>query len=194
MVESTSHIEDTLPDLRSDRARITLRSALKRGIEEAFQLEEGELVAERIGTGEHQAILLYEASEGSAGVPRRLIEEADVFAQVAHSALALCHFDEAGSDLKPAAMLRATSACSVLTSGRGVAAGSPLPGCARGRRPLPARRCAEAHHQPSRVLPSASRAPQVASCPVRLADGFYASPSIAHRRSTLRLSLGKPLR
>lgn len=89
------------PDLRADHVQLTLRIALKRGIEEAFQLEEGELIAEHIGTGTHQAILLYEASEGGAGVLRRLIEEPDSIAQIARSALTICHFDEEGNDLNP---------------------------------------------------------------------------------------------
>ena len=123
--------------------------------------------------------MLYEASEGAAGALRRLIEKADVFAQVAHSALAICHFDEAGSDLKPA--------CHAVCHERLLSFEN------QGEALLPDRRflaaLAEGDHclpddaqrritQPARVLPSASRAPEIVSCPLRLADGFYASPSI----------------
>lgn len=71
----------------------TLQAALKRGIEQCFQIEESELMAEPLPTMDNrQAILFYESAEGGAGVLSRLTGEADQLADVARIALGLLHF------------------------------------------------------------------------------------------------------
>jgi hypothetical protein len=80
----------------------TLQYALARGIQELYQVEEGELSSERIGEGEWRGILLWEGAEGGLGVLRRLLQEPDALAKVARSALAILHFDpDSGADLRP---------------------------------------------------------------------------------------------
>lgn len=74
-------------------AMASLQAALKRGIEQTFQIEEAELVAEPLPTSDNRrALLFYEAAEGGAGVLTRLANEADQLAEVAKNALKLMHF------------------------------------------------------------------------------------------------------
>jgi superfamily II DNA/RNA helicase len=71
----------------------SLQAALRRGIELAFQIEESEIAAERIGTGDRRTILFSEVAEGGVGVLRRLVEERDALAQVAVEAVRCLHCD-----------------------------------------------------------------------------------------------------
>lgn len=75
-------------------AMATLQAALKRGIEQTFQIEESELVVEPLPTTDNrQALLFYEAAEGGAGVLTRLANEPTSLAIVARAALQVMHFD-----------------------------------------------------------------------------------------------------
>lgn len=91
------------PEVQQDeRAIASLQFALQRGMEQRFQIEEAELASERIGAGDRRAILYWEAAEGGVGVLRRMVEEADLFAAVASTALDRLHFDVAtGEDKNP---------------------------------------------------------------------------------------------
>lgn len=72
----------------------TLQHALLRGVEAVFQLEEGEILAEPMPRREARTgFLLYEATEGGAGVLTRLVAESERLAEVAKHALQIMHFD-----------------------------------------------------------------------------------------------------
>jgi hypothetical protein len=74
-----------------------VQHALLRGIEVVYQLEEGEVLGEPLPTrDERRAILLYEASEGGAGVLGQLISDPKGLGKVAREALSLMHFDNIG--------------------------------------------------------------------------------------------------
>jgi hypothetical protein len=85
------------PALPLDQAVMaSLASALKAAIQVHFQLEDRELAAEPLpSSDDRRVILLYEASEGGAGVLRRLVEERRALKEVARIALDLCHYDPA---------------------------------------------------------------------------------------------------
>jgi len=82
----------------------TLRYALERGIEAAFQLEDSELASEALPDSQHRGrMLLTESAEGGAGVLRRLQAETDAIALAARTALEIAHFDPVtGADLSTA--------------------------------------------------------------------------------------------
>ncbi len=79
----------------------TLQSALKQGIQRVFQLEPNELAVDGLpNSDERRLLFFYEASEGGAGVLRRLVEDTEALALVARTALEICHFDpDSGEDL-----------------------------------------------------------------------------------------------
>jgi hypothetical protein len=77
----------------SEATMATLQAALRRGIEQTFQIEESELIAEPLPSqDERRALLFYEAAEGGAGVLSRLATERRSLAEVAATALRLMHF------------------------------------------------------------------------------------------------------
>ena len=82
----------------------SLEAALKAAAQIYFQLEDSELATQPLPTGgQRQLILLYEASEGGAGVLRRLVEDPKALPAVARLALEVCHFDpDSGEDLHQA--------------------------------------------------------------------------------------------
>lgn len=71
-----------------------LQAAFKEAILRAYQLEPRELACEPMPSASaRQELLLYEASEGGAGVLRLLVEDPMAIPMLARHALDVCHFD-----------------------------------------------------------------------------------------------------
>lgn len=77
----------------TEQLQASLQYALQRGMEQKFQVDESEIASERIGEGEHSALLYWESSEGGLGVLRHIASKPDAISQVAEEALKRCHFD-----------------------------------------------------------------------------------------------------
>jgi hypothetical protein len=90
-----------------DTVMASLEAALKNAIQTRFELEDRELAAEPLPNRfDRRAILIYEASEGGAGVLRQLMDQ-HRFREVIRAALDNCHFDpETGVDRRRAPMSR----------------------------------------------------------------------------------------
>jgi very-short-patch-repair endonuclease len=77
----------------------SFEAALKSAIREEYQLEDSELASEPLPTiDQRDLILIYEASEGGAGVLRQLVEDPLALQRVGRSALEICHYDPNNAD------------------------------------------------------------------------------------------------
>ena len=99
------------PSVWTEDLQTSLQYALQRGIEQVFQLDEREVDSDRMGTGEHAALLFWEASEGGAGVLKQLVLDAKALSKVAAAALERCHFDSDGRDMAADRCARACYEC-----------------------------------------------------------------------------------
>ena len=77
---------------------ITLQYALKRALENLFQIESNEMGVTKMGDPENPNIFLYEASEGSLGILSQFVEDTAIFKAAIEEAISLLKFDD--SDYK----------------------------------------------------------------------------------------------
>ncbi len=101
-VEDSRNVLIVSPEIElSDSAMISLQYALKRGIEQEYQLEESELAVEPLPDRDNRTtILYYESTEGGAGVLTRLVSDHQALARIAKRALETCHY-QTDSDRSP---------------------------------------------------------------------------------------------
>jgi ATP-dependent helicase YprA (DUF1998 family) len=100
-VEDYKNVLVFTPEIALDREEMaSLQAALKESIQKHFQLEPTELATIPLPDPDNRkGILLYEASEGGAGVLRQLVDDPAALNDVAREALAICHFDpDTGAD------------------------------------------------------------------------------------------------
>jgi|LSQX01.2.fsa_nt_gb ATP-dependent helicase YprA (DUF1998 family) len=77
----------------NDTIMASLQAVLKNAIQRVFELEDNELSAESLPSkGERKVILFYEATEGGAGVLKKVIDNPN-FKQVIREAIDICHYD-----------------------------------------------------------------------------------------------------
>jgi hypothetical protein len=87
-------LTEELPGDEGREVMATLQAALKRGIEQYYEIEEIEIAAEPLPReDDRRAVLFYEASEGGAGVLNRITGEGNELQRVARKALEIMHYD-----------------------------------------------------------------------------------------------------
>ena len=80
----------------------SLAYALKRAIEQMFQVEENEIGVWMMGKTEEPNILIYEAAEGSLGILSQLVDEPQKMLSLFREAYKILHFDpETRQDIMP---------------------------------------------------------------------------------------------
>lgn len=73
---------------------ITLQYALKRAIENKFQVESNEIAVSLIGDDENPNIFIYEASEGSIGILSQIVNDKDIFLEIVKEAYKICKYED----------------------------------------------------------------------------------------------------
>jgi len=73
---------------------ITLQYALKKAVENVFQVESSEISVASMGKPENPNVFLYESSEGSLGILSQFVDSPDIFRKVVEEAIKICRFDE----------------------------------------------------------------------------------------------------
>ena len=77
----------------TENAMATIEAAIMRGIVQVFQVEDSELIVEALPNSSNpNAIMIYEAAEGGAGVLTRLVSDSALIGEVAKTALATMHY------------------------------------------------------------------------------------------------------
>jgi superfamily II DNA/RNA helicase len=87
---------------------ITLVYALKRAIENYFQVESGEIGVQVMGEQEVPNLLLYESAEGSLGILSQIVLEPKVYKAVMEEAWRICFLDKDGNEIPEEDLVPAT--------------------------------------------------------------------------------------
>lgn len=88
------YIEPIQPLGLTPNGVITLQHALKRAIEQVFQVEPNEIGVVAVGDPDAPNILMYEAAEGSLGILSQFAGNVNAFGRVVEAAKKLCRFDD----------------------------------------------------------------------------------------------------
>jgi hypothetical protein len=83
--------KESQPD---ETVMVTLQAALKRGIEQYYEIEEVEIAAEPLpNANKRNYLLFYEASEGGAGVLKTIAQKPGELSRIAKKSLEIMHYD-----------------------------------------------------------------------------------------------------
>jgi hypothetical protein len=94
MVTNALYIQPTKKLGTDTNGVITLQYALKRALEEMYQVESNEIGVVLMGAGELANIMVYEASEGSLGILSQLVKDKAEFKRLIDRAYEICYFKD----------------------------------------------------------------------------------------------------